>query len=566
MKNVLRKTAGIIMAAAMIGTQLVMTASAEDTAAERITAATVVGNNGWCNGSVSTRAWDNVKGTGVYLEASGDGEKKSKATEGAAVSADNPELGDGVKFDITTAYNNNYSMKFFAVGKKKILIPYYANNAYFEFELYSTEDFSMPKIYMGCHSLSGGWPGVTYKTEQSFTANKWNKVSIPLSDLPVSSGWNNLDFIDNIRFYLPELIEKDFSVYFRAVRITYEPIVNLSVDVSGAPQASLSWTAYAGNITGYNVYRNNVPIAENITETSYIDDGCIPGGAYTYRVESYNDTAMIAYGEKTAVVHPAFQVVKAEVINTDGTINAGIAGSKGLKYYNDWNYSLGSVISADGVIPAGSRMWEMKAKGEGKPEVAGVNKAEKLFFEWGNSNLKNFSADSYIELAIYIEAADTAVIHAPSSVRLTRAGDWKTFNFAMPELKRNEWNYISLPIGQNLESIYDTQINFDPDSESATESYKLYIKDFRIVEKPSVTADAEFVSVGDVVNFTTNVSGAELIIASYDADNVLKNIVVSSETAAAHTAADGEFSIKAMLWKNTDGMYPVCSFAEVSVY
>ena len=136
----------------------------------------------------------------------------------------------------------------------------------------------------------------------------------------------------------------------------------------------------------------------------------------------------------------------------------------------------------------------------------------------------------------------------------------------MPELKRNEWNYISLPIGQSLESIFDTQINFDPDAESATESYKLYIKDFRIAEKPSVTADAEFVSVGEAVNFTTNVSGAKLVIASYDADNVLKNIVISSEQSAAHTAADGEFSIKAMLWKDADGMYPVCSFAEVSVY
>lgn len=569
MKNVLRKTAGFVMAVSMICTQFVLSASAADSAAaERINATTIVGSNGWCNGSVSTRGWDSYKGTGVYLEGSGDGEKLSGAKEGAAVSADDATLGDGVKFNISKSYNNNYSMKFFAVGKSKILIPYYANNAYFEFELYTTKDFSIPKIYMGSHAISGAWLGVDYKTEQKFTKNEWHKVSIPLSDMSVQNGnkWNSLDFIDNIRFYLPELIETDFTVYMRAVKFTYDPVVNLTVDTSNAPQASLTWTAYAGNVTGYKLYRNNVLIAENITETSYVDNGCIPGGAYTYRIESYNGNVRTAYGERTAVVHPVGQIVKAEILEADGKINADVAGSKGLKYYNEWNYNQGSVIGADSVIPVGSRMWTMAAKGKGKPEDAGVNKAEKIVFEWGSSNLKNFSANSYIELAIYIEAADTAVIHAPSNVRLTRTGDWRGFNFSLPELKRNEWNYISLPIGQELTSIFDAQINFDPDTTAATESYNLYVKDFRIAENPTVTADVEFASVGETVNFTTTATGASLIIASYDADNVLKNVVISPEATAAYTVNDGELTIKAMVWRNTGDMYPVCSGTEVPIY
>ena len=86
------------------------------------------------------------------------------------------------------------------------------------------------------------------------------------------------------------------------------PVENLTLTEANAPRAlfEASWDAPAqGNPTGYNVYVNGEPMAENIAETSYSFEG-EPGEFYIVGVEAVYESDMVSV-KKVATVEATLQ-------------------------------------------------------------------------------------------------------------------------------------------------------------------------------------------------------------------------------------------------------------------
>lgn len=476
MKNAIKKSFGIIVSLAIMCAALPMTASAA-TPVEKVKFTKLVDSNYAPINGVVFRWEDNDKKPGVYkTSGSGAANRVSDAYYG-----DNAAVGEikAFMYPVTTAHGG-YRLSMFANGSN-LKIPYTADKAYFEFEIYTTADLTMQKIDFPAHANNGNWPTLTYSNKLALTKDAWHKISLPLSEFKSSDGTytcNNCDRLDRIEFVLPSTITADCNVYLRNANITYVPTVTA-----------------------------------------------------------------------------------ADVITTNGNLSSSLGGSKGLKL-NDggYTYDPGSAVTDAASPYANARKWAVKAKAESGAKI------EKLVFEWGHSNKQNFTADSFIEMEMYIDANDADSIEIPSKVRLTTSDGWKTTDTALSNLKRKEWNYIKIPVaGGNISNIFDTMILFSSPN-TATVAYDLYIRNFRITNGLTAAAGTDIKKAGDTgsvtadtaVKFNNYSDTNNMIVAVYDTEDRLVKVVSSSGTSAEYTIKSGE-KLRAMLWDNLKDINPICS-------
>jgi thiol-disulfide isomerase/thioredoxin len=71
------------------------------------------------------------------------------------------------------------------------------------------------------------------------------------------------------------------------------PPVNLTAEVVNENNVVLNWDAPSKAFTGYNIYRNALLIAENISATTYTDEALMPGN-YSYDVKAVYDEGLSA--------------------------------------------------------------------------------------------------------------------------------------------------------------------------------------------------------------------------------------------------------------------------------
>ena len=105
---------------------------------------------------------------------------------------------------------------------------------------------------------------------------------------------------------------------------------NLAAVANSPTRVSLSWTAPAGTVTGYQVERstdgvNFTAIATNVSGTSYIDTTAQPITTYSYRVRAANTGGLSDPSNTAQVTTPAFDAV-APTAPTNLTATA-VAGS-----------------------------------------------------------------------------------------------------------------------------------------------------------------------------------------------------------------------------------------------
>ncbi|MDD6485062.1 MAG: hypothetical protein PUF72_10930 [Clostridiales bacterium] len=471
MKNMLKKAIGIVMGLAMISTSLAASAAAP---VEKVKFTKLVDSNYAPIANVVYRWEYGDKKPGVYKKSdSGASNRVSDAQYAAVVTGSTTAF----MYPVTTEHGG-YRLSMFAYGSN-LKIPYTADKAYFEFEIYTTTDLTMKKIDFPAHATDNAWPTLTYNKELALSQGAWHTVSLPLSEFKSSDGkytCNNCDRLDRIEFVLPSTITENCNVYLKNANITYVPTVTA-----------------------------------------------------------------------------------ADVITTNGTLSSSLGGSKGLKLYNSDNYDAGSAVTDAASPYANARKWTVKAKAQSGTKI------EKLVFEWGHSNKQNFTADSFIEMEMYIDADDADSIEIPSKVRLTTSDGWKTTDTALSSLKRKEWNYIKVPVaGGYISNIYDTQILFSSPSD-ATVAYDLYIRNFRITNGLTAAmgtdikkaGDTGSVTAGTAVKFNNYSDTNNMIVAVYDSNDKLVNVVSADNLGAQYTVQSGE-KVRAMLWNNLNEISPIC--------
>lgn len=565
MKRMLKKVLSLGLALVLISSLLpigtLVNASSAD---ERVTYTSVIGPGGYLNGDV-------VRYDAAIYANNGDGDKvsDSDASDGNTTLGENMRA---VKWSIDTT-NGGSAIKINAasddVTKRKIVVPNTAKRAYFEFDIYTTSAFTPTKLHLGGWTQANKWPNLTYTKFNELSANTWHTITLPLDELAISTGyiWTEVVSIDNIRICLPSTISAAFDIYIKNMRFSYDPTITISATRDGNDM-DLTWKSDVA-ATSYDVYRNGILVADNITEASYEDTDINDGDCVTYKIEAYNGATKVVENEKTVVVHPLNQIVSLDIIDANGSYSSTLSGgNSGLKYANSYNYTKGNVITNTSGIPDGAVKYPVAEKAEN-----GANKVEKIVYEF-KGNIQTFPSDAYIAMLLYVEADANATIDKPLRVLLTENSTWKKYQ---PEdfgnLAANQWHYIKVPISELKNAgtpctganIYDLQIQFTNPTE-ATSAYNLYVKDLRIAYDCTIEADNLTPNVGETVTFTTDsTQGFNFIVAVYDIDRKLKSVEFVNEATKAYTVKEGDKYVKAMLWTDMTKLIPVASDVEVTV-
>ncbi|HEX4145463.1 MAG TPA: fibronectin type III domain-containing protein [Pirellulales bacterium] len=119
---------------------------------------------------------------------------------------------------------------------------------------------------------------------------------------------------------------------------------NLTVTAASSTAADLSWTAAAGTITGYNVYRGTTAGGESTTPinssplsasaTSYVDTTAVGGNSYYYVVKAIDGLASSPTSKEVGVAMPtsgaAIPINLTNAYNVPGITSNGTTFSGGL--------------------------------------------------------------------------------------------------------------------------------------------------------------------------------------------------------------------------------------------
>ena len=110
--------------------------------------------------------------------------------------------------------------------------------------------------------------------------------------------------------------------------------LGLTASVVGS-SVNLAWTAPAGTVTSYDVYRGTASGAESLyqsglTTTTFTDSSTTPGTTYYYKV-----TAVTAGGESAPSNEVSAAVVSVKVVTVDDSVRG--TGLDQFKYSGSWS-------------------------------------------------------------------------------------------------------------------------------------------------------------------------------------------------------------------------------------
>ena len=186
----------------------------------------IIRPSGWTNSSIIWQEWETGAGKalGVANKYGGSDAPLQKAVQASLDPVSGEE--NSVKFPVKSGNSNAFLL--FASREhgnesKSMRIPYEADMAYLEFEIYTT-NVSPNQIWLGIKTVAPvNWPNFTYDFESELKANTWHKFIIPFESFEsnnVKYTWKEAAAIDSLRFMLPARVEEDSDIYIKNLKIT----------------------------------------------------------------------------------------------------------------------------------------------------------------------------------------------------------------------------------------------------------------------------------------------------------------------------------------------------------
>ncbi len=276
----------------------------------------------------------------------------------------------GMKFEIKAASYGNEELMLNAIttlNPEYQPLPMFAyDNARVEIDVWSTaKDPANYPTGMGMQISGGGaanaWPSV--KTSYDWKPEAWNRYSIPLKELLKEAGVSK-DRNDakafRYRVFMPATVTEDFDIYFRNFKVVYDPSINVNAlaSVSGK-KVTLTYEPYGGiTADSYDIYRDGKPVAENVTETAYIDATTAANTEYTYTVNAKLNGEVVATSETTVTTSRSSVVVNT-YIGAGGPTNRIISG--GDQEYDGGNaYAMGIMNDGGAHVNSDTSVVEFK--------------------------------------------------------------------------------------------------------------------------------------------------------------------------------------------------------------
>ena len=601
MKSILNKIVSTVLAIGMIISIMNVSVLANDT--ELVTYYTVV--------SDTKMSSDLAEFTAVSILTTG-----AQGYQGSKTFTDHGEdIGNALKLawrNTSTQVTSmaNYIYTTFNSGKK-LPIANIWEDGYLKFDIYipsSTEKPSptIPSIRLHINNANTTKPMLINTQVTSY--NAWHTVQIKLSDFETTGAiagqnvgelrfqWGNGNgdtnftdvYVKNMEFMVPE---------------TFLDIATPAVTSEGVV---LTWD---GKAAKYNVYRNNVMLAQDVTATTYTD-ATATAGLYNYKVESLKADGTVITNASADAYVPNTNAVEYAMVIKNGEIQApfNYVGYNGSETYNSTGSSVLGTVTSPSITGSSSYKMEIGTNGNNgnyvrfgpEQRFPKIDKddAGNMCSEPYMLDVSSIKDTGYFQFLVYADtktAADlptSIVVNANRTVKASDgtgswvAGSSTTLKFngtQLPELVPNQWNLIKIPIyanDWNFKSIFNPgslndsgvdltkrivniQINFPS---VRTAKYNLYIEEMGFYtdgnkETTMTAVESEDGSVNITIDNVPTGENVKFIVAQYGAgENLVYAELKELTDSTVVTPVEGATRVKAFLW---DDMVPITGAADV---
>lgn len=425
-------------------------------AAERATVSysTIIKSDGWTDSQKIWQQWET--GSGKALGVANQISYGTGPLQRAVQNSADPVSGElnSVKFPIKTGNTNAFiifASRNHAGGEKtSIYVPNSSKMAYLEYELYTTSELPQ-NINLSVKTTDNRWIDFNY-TPQSGEINKWIGYSIPLSDFVstnVNYTWRDIACIDVMKFRLPAAISRDGDIYMKNMRISYAPMLSVKAEESG-DGICLSYTTDAKDVTGYSIYRSGALIAENVTQTTYIDTAVSANNDYTYKVIAFNASGELVSAQTSISFKPGDKFIR-RLIYADGMFNDSAVDKdeylNGVCCYNGSNdIKAASPVRRNNVEDVYCVKYDIDAD-TAQTLNSGTNPRLQIRLVSGMKFPLEHISDGYVRLKLYVQTDTEANLPLNSVISVKNAnGEWKEYSCPIDksQVKPNQWNDLVL--------------------------------------------------------------------------------------------------------------------------
>ncbi len=230
------------------------------------------------------------------------------------------------------ALGGGYAVNNFETGEWLNYTINVQTSALYDIEIRASNNFSVNvafHIEMDGQNVTGI---ITVPTTGSWNAFQWvGKKSVPLA-----AGRHVLKIVADQQYFNLNSIRLTAAADAQAPSVP----ANLTATVVSSSQIDLSWSAATDNVSvsGYNVYRNGVQVA-NVSGISYSDTGLSAATAYSYAIAAYGaaGNASAQSGVVSATTRPIQTPYSGTPISIPGTFEAENfdLGGEGVAYHDN---------------------------------------------------------------------------------------------------------------------------------------------------------------------------------------------------------------------------------------
>nr|MCR4718678.1 hypothetical protein [Bacillota bacterium] len=352
----------------------------------------------------------------------------------------NAGQGSSVKYDML-ALKNTYT----GTNTANIQLPIQFNDSrsldissmssygYLSFDMYidTNQTIGSGDMSVAVYSSSGGVTG--YK-QFAIEPNKWQKITIKLSDMGITG---SLSAVKGVRFMCGTTITEAYSIYVQHIGFAIPVSSELISVVKGATGVDLTW--YEGILSGTNKYyinRNGVKIAEvSAPATSYTDTTAVDGIVnYTISdVDSSNNILATSPKKYYQEFNSEYSVVSSLYTNANNqqeTLN--------WQYqFGTWNNAIsadvGSFTTENAIIGGKSVKYDMQALNNTALDLP-------LFDNLNTYDIRDIVGTGYVRFAIYVDTDQELTSDAMRFRLETSTG--MVHGYRAFSVEENEWQII----------------------------------------------------------------------------------------------------------------------------
>lgn len=392
-------------------------------------------------------------------------------------------------------------------------------NGYLCFDMYietEIENALYPQIIISNDTSSG--TGSSAVSLDGLTYNKWNEVSVKLSDF--GEAINGFSSLKRVSLALSEAVESKYNVYLQSIAIYEAPVLTVTDATCEEGNLEVSWD-YSVSVSEYKIYSGDTLLGTvDGSKSSFSGEYSGLDSVLMITVKAFDGDGKVV-GESEAVkCIPSNKYVKKVISFYE---NQGYSNGIMDVYIDkmDSGYSFSNTYAASSPLGGYSARFALN----------GITEAKQLQLNSETMyDVTDIYNNGFVRFYIYIDTELTDYHNIKASFR-DKSGKWtETSQVDLPDLEYNKWQTIELDLNQ-----------FKSDKFEFDKLYRLELKKFdKVTEKFDIYVQG--------IGFYKRLSNPTLSVTDSGINNDGKAYaeITCSENLSSAVCVPGYFSINGM--------------------